>query len=98
MPTHSHLAARRKARRLPGGDCDDLYRAMRETLKVPENNQSMTISEHDGANFRYGGAFDMARSDDLVLSQVTVFKTRTVEQKKALFRRTTELLRESTFE
>lgn len=74
---------------------DSLYRAMRETLDVAEGNQFMTISEHDPANFRYGHAYGIARSDDLVFIQITVFNTRTVEQKKALFRRIAELLRES---
>jgi phenylpyruvate tautomerase PptA (4-oxalocrotonate tautomerase family) len=74
---------------------DGLYEAMRETLNVPEGDQFMTISEHDAANFRYGAAFGIARSDDLVYIQITVFDTRTVDQKKALFRRIAELLRES---
>jgi 4-oxalocrotonate tautomerase len=74
---------------------DSLYRAMRETLDVPEGDQFMTISEHDAANFRHGDAFGIGRSDDLVYIQITVFNTRTVEQKKALFRRTAELLGES---
>ena len=74
---------------------DSLYRAMRETLDVPEDDQFMTITEHDAANFRYGAAFGVARSDDLVYIQITVFDTRTVEQKKALFRRIAELLGES---
>ncbi|MBD4933273.1 tautomerase family protein, partial [Xanthomonas citri pv. citri] len=34
-------------------------------------------------------------SDDLVYIQVTVFNTRTAEQKRALFRRAVELLGES---
>jgi 4-oxalocrotonate tautomerase len=74
---------------------DGLYRAMRETLKVPEGDQFMTISEHDAANFRYGSAFGIARSADLVFIQITVFNTRTAEQKKALFQRIAELLGES---
>jgi phenylpyruvate tautomerase PptA (4-oxalocrotonate tautomerase family) len=74
---------------------DSLYRAMRETLGVPEGDQFMTISEHDSANFRYGAAFGVARSDDLVYLQITVFDTRTVEEKKALFRRIAERLGES---
>jgi 4-oxalocrotonate tautomerase len=74
---------------------DSLYRAMRETLNVPEDDQFMTITEHDAANFRYGNAYGVTRSDDLVYIQITVFDTRTVEQKKALFRRIAELLRES---
>ena len=74
---------------------DSLYRAMREALSVPEGDQFMTISEHDAANFRYGAAFGIVRSDDLVLIQITVFDTRTAQQKKALFRRIAELLGES---
>jgi phenylpyruvate tautomerase PptA (4-oxalocrotonate tautomerase family) len=74
---------------------DSLYRAMRETLNVPEDDQFMTITEHDAANFRYGNAYDVARSADVVYIQITVFNTRTVEQKKALFRRIAELLGES---
>jgi 4-oxalocrotonate tautomerase len=74
---------------------DGLYRAMRETLNVPEGDQFMTLTEHDAANFRYGGAFGIARSDDLVYIRITTFDTRTVEQKKALFRRIAELLGES---
>jgi 4-oxalocrotonate tautomerase len=74
---------------------DGLYQAMREALDVPEGDQFMTISEHDDSNFRYGAAFGIARSDDLVLIQITVFDTRTVEQKQALFRRIAERLGES---
>jgi 4-oxalocrotonate tautomerase len=74
---------------------DGLYRAMRETLDVPEGDQFMTITEHEAANFRYGAAFGMNRSDDLVFIQITVFDSRPAEQKKALFARIAELLGES---
>ena len=74
---------------------DGLYRALRETLDVPEGDQFMTITEHDAANFRYGDAFGIARTDDLVYVEITVFDTRTAEQKKALFRRLAELLGEN---
>jgi len=74
---------------------DSLYRAMREALDVPEDDQFMTISEHDAANFRHGNAYGVARSADVVYIQITVFNTRTVEQKKALFRRIAELLGEN---
>ena len=71
---------------------DSLYRAMRDALSVPEDDQFMTISEHDAANFRYGNAYGVARSADVVYIQIIVFNTRTAEQKKALFRRIAELL------
>jgi phenylpyruvate tautomerase PptA (4-oxalocrotonate tautomerase family) len=74
---------------------DGLYRAMRETLNVPEDDQFMTISEHDPANFRTGTGYGVARSEDVVYIQITVFDTRTVEQKKALYRRIAELLGEN---
>jgi 4-oxalocrotonate tautomerase len=73
---------------------DGLYRSMRETLGVPEDDQFMTMSEHEAANFRYGNAYGIARSADVVYIQITVFDTRTAEQKKALFRRIAELLGE----
>lgn len=74
---------------------DSLYQALREALNVPEDDQFMTITEHDPANFRHGNAFDIKRSDDLVYIRITVFDTRTVEQKIALFHKTAELLAES---
>jgi len=74
---------------------DSIYRAMRETLNVPEDDQFMTISEHDATNFRHGDAFGIKRSDDLVYIQIVVFDTRPADEKKALFRRIAELLGES---
>ncbi|MGR9577018.1 tautomerase family protein [Pandoraea sputorum] len=75
---------------------DSVYRAMRETFTVPEDDQFMALTEHDAANFRYGATYlDVARSDDLVLIQITANNTRTKDQKKALFRRIAELLSDS---
>ncbi|MBN8985134.1 MAG: tautomerase family protein [Rhizobiales bacterium] len=74
---------------------DSLYRAMREALRVPEDDQFITLTEHDATNFRYGNAFGITRSDDLAYIQITVFNTRTLEQKKAFFQRTAELLGEN---
>lgn len=74
---------------------DGLYRAMRETLQVPEDDQFMTMTEHDAANFRTGNAYGVARSADVVYIGITVFDTRTAEQKNALFKRTVELLGKS---
>ena len=74
---------------------DGLYRAMRETLNVPEDDQFMTITEHDPANFRTGTGYGVARSENVVYIQITVFDSRTPEQKKALYRRIAELLGEN---
>jgi phenylpyruvate tautomerase PptA (4-oxalocrotonate tautomerase family) len=46
----------------------------------------MTITQHDADEFLYGRSYlGIERSDDLVLIQLTVSNTRTLEQKKALF-------------
>jgi len=74
---------------------DGLYRAMRDALNVPEDDQFMTITEHDAANFRTGNGYGVARSADVVYIKITVFNTRTAEQKKSLFRRIAELLGEN---
>jgi len=75
---------------------DGLYRAMRETFNVPEDDQFMTITEHSAANFRCSPTYlGIARSEDAVLIQITANNTRTLDQKKALFRRIAELLGDS---
>ena len=75
---------------------DGLYQAMRETFDVPEGDRFMTVSEHDEPDFSYGVDYlGIARSDDLVIIQLTVSNTRTVAQKKALYRRIVERLTES---
>lgn len=75
---------------------DGLYRAMRETFSVPDDDQFMTITEHDAHNFRYGSTYaGIARSDDVIFVQISAMNTRTVEQKTALYRRIVELLGEN---
>lgn len=75
---------------------DSLGRAMHGTFNVPEDNQFMTITEHDAMNFRYSATYlDIARSADLIFIQITANNTRSVEQKKALFQRIAGLLGES---
>jgi phenylpyruvate tautomerase PptA (4-oxalocrotonate tautomerase family) len=75
---------------------DSLYLAMRETFDVPEDDRFMTLSEHDADDFLYGaGYLGIARSDDLVIIQLTVSNTRKAEQKAALYRRIVERLAEN---
>ncbi|MEY9124053.1 tautomerase family protein [Bradyrhizobium yuanmingense] len=74
---------------------DGLYRAMREALNVPEGDAFMAITEHEPANVRCGNAYGVERSEDALLIQITVFASRTAEQKKALYRRITDLLGEN---
>jgi 4-oxalocrotonate tautomerase len=72
---------------------EGLYLAMRETFGVPEGDRFMTVSEHDADDFVYGADYlGIQRSDDLVMIQLTVSNTRTLEQKKQLYRRIVEHL------
>lgn len=65
---------------------DSIYSAMRETFDVPENDRFMTINEHNKDAFDYGEHYlGIERSDDLVIIQLTINDTRSIEQKKALF-------------
>jgi 4-oxalocrotonate tautomerase len=72
---------------------EGIYRAMRAVFDVPDEDRFMTITEHDEDNFSYSKNYlGIARSDDLVMIQLTVSNTRNVEKKKALFRRIVENL------
>lgn len=72
---------------------DGVYRAMRETFNVPEDDRFMTLTEHDASTFSVSPTyFGIARSDDVVILQITANNTRNLEQKQALYRRIVELL------
>lgn len=72
---------------------DGVCRALHETFDVPEDNQFMTMTEHTAANFRFDASYlGIARSANLVFIQITANATRTVAQKKALYKRIAELL------
>ncbi len=73
-----------------------VYRAMRETFTVPDEDRFTVINEHDVENFQFSRSYlDIARSEDLVIIQITANNTRTLEQKKAFFKRTVDLLAEN---
>jgi phenylpyruvate tautomerase PptA (4-oxalocrotonate tautomerase family) len=72
---------------------DGIYQAMREAFNIPEEDRFVVVSEHSESEFQFSKTYlDIARSDDLVIIQITANSGRTVEQKKALFARIAELL------
>ena len=72
---------------------DGVYKAMREVFNVPDEDRFVVVSEHSESEFQFSKTYlDIARSDDLVIIQITANNTRTVEQKKALFAKIAELL------
>ncbi len=75
---------------------DGVYRAMRETFNVPEDDRFMTVTEFDASTFSASRTYmGIARSDDVVIIQITANNTRNLEQKQALYRRLVEVLGES---
>ena len=76
--------------------CDGIYRTMRETFDVPENDRFMIVNEHDPDNFVFAESYlGIAHGDDLVIIQITANDTRTLEQKQAFFARLAALLAEN---
>jgi phenylpyruvate tautomerase PptA (4-oxalocrotonate tautomerase family) len=72
---------------------DGVYIALRETFNVPDEDRVMTISDHDEKSFIFSRTYmGIERSDELVILQITVSNTRSLEQKKALFARIAEKL------
>ena len=66
---------------------DGVYDAMRTAFDVPEEDRFMVISEHDEPDFGYSANYlGIARTDNLVMIQITANNTRTREKKKAFYR------------
>lgn len=74
---------------------DGVYQALRETFDVPQDDRFMIVTEHGPGELVYGAHYlGIERSDDLVIIQLTVSETRTLDQKKALYKRIAERLSE----
>jgi len=72
---------------------NSIYHAMLESFNVPQNDRFIVVHQHDAEEFDYDPNYlDIARTDDLVMIQIACNNTRTVEQKKAFYQRTAELL------
>jgi phenylpyruvate tautomerase PptA (4-oxalocrotonate tautomerase family) len=72
---------------------NSIYRAMIESFNVPQNDRFILVHQHDADEFDFDPNYlDIARTDDLVIIQISCNNTRTVEQKKAFYQRAAELL------
>ncbi len=70
-----------------------IYRALRETFGVPEHDRFALVTQHAPHEFFHDPAYlGIAHGNDLVIVQLTVSDTRTLDQKKALYARIVELL------
>ena len=70
----------------PAAIVDGVYRALRATFEVPENDLFAVVHQHEAEEFVFdANFFGFQRSAGLVIIQITVSGTRGVTQKKALF-------------
>lgn len=70
----------------PATIVDGVYRALRATFEVPENDLFAVVHQHEAEEFVFdANFFGFQRSAGLVIIQITVANTRGVTQKKALF-------------
>ena len=73
-----------------------IQRSLVDTFNVPKDDIFMLITEHEAGNFVYDDQYlNVQRSDDLVIIQITLNNTRTLEMKKALYKRMADELAES---
>ena len=75
---------------------DAVHRAMVETINVPPLDRFQVITSHSKSDFIYDPEYlNVSRTDDLIMIQITLNTGRTVEMKKALYKRIAALLVES---
>ena len=67
---------------------DAIHRALVETIDVPPLDRFQLITEHEPEDFVYDARYlDILRTQNLVIAQITITTGRTLEKKRALFRR-----------
>ena len=59
---------------------DGVYRALRETFTVPDEDRFIVVTEHDDDGFSYSHSYlNIERTDDLAFIQITVTKVRGIK-------------------
>jgi phenylpyruvate tautomerase PptA (4-oxalocrotonate tautomerase family) len=72
---------------------DAVHRAMVEIISIPAQDRFQIITEHSASDFIFDPSYlNIARTNALVIIQITLSAGRTVEVKKALYKRIVELL------
>ncbi len=73
-----------------------VHQAMLETINVPADDRFQVITEHPEGGLVYDPAYlGIGRDDGFLLIQITLNQGRTVEMKRALYRRIAERLAEN---
>ncbi len=74
---------------------DGVHQALVETISIPPADRFQLISEYAAEQFIYDPSYlNIPRTDQLVILQITISTGRSVEQKRMLYRRITDLLAE----
>jgi 4-oxalocrotonate tautomerase len=72
---------------------DAVHRALVETISIPVQDRFQIITEHHAADFIFDPSYlDIARTNALVIIQITLNTGRSLELKRALYKRVAELL------
>jgi hypothetical protein len=67
---------------------DAVHRALVDAIGVPELDRFQILSEHEPGDLVYDpGYLGIARTNDIVIIQLTISAGRTLTEKRALFRR-----------
>ena len=67
---------------------DAIHRALVETIDVPQRDRFQILTEHEPGDLVYDSDYlGIARTDQIVIVQITLSAGRTPAQKRALFRR-----------
>ncbi len=72
---------------------DAIHRGLVETIAIPAQDRFHIITEHAKSDFIYDPQYlNISRTDDVVIIQITMSAGRTLEVRKALYRRIADLL------
>jgi len=67
---------------------DAIHRALVDTIDVPQRDRFQLLTEHEPGDLVYDSEYlGIARTDQIVIVQITLNAGRTLRQKRALFRR-----------
>jgi 4-oxalocrotonate tautomerase len=67
---------------------DAIHRALVETINVPPLDRFQLLTEHEPGDIVYDSTYlGIARTSDILIVQITMNVGRTLEQKRALYRR-----------
>jgi phenylpyruvate tautomerase PptA (4-oxalocrotonate tautomerase family) len=66
---------------------ESIHQAMIETITIPKDDRFQIFTEHPADGLIYDPSYlGIARTDDIVIVQITLNSGRTLDQKRALYR------------